>query len=421
MLEPQETWEKVAVLDIGSYSIKAGWVAAGVENPVDPKVVTPNLLAKVKGSEKKLYGDQVEDCGSYFVKSPHDRGLLVDWETQKDILTERVFSRSGLNINQTENHAIFITYAPYTPAALLREMREVLFEEMGFQRVGAFPSTWCAIWAFGNEDYGRNHYGRNPCSVIIDCGYHSCLSVPMWSTEPLHHQTKRLDIGGKLLSDKLMQSLAYTKVDLRECPHVVDAIKENMCIVSLNFEEEFKRAQKESKIYKKTFLDVTYNLPNFDTSQTTSIKKKTTQPTPVPVEEETYQQVTLSSERLAIPELLFRPPDANLPGFRECGITEMVQRCIYQCNESLRPFFASRLILVGGSSCTPNFKERLKMELVSCLPDDWTVNVTQQEKPQFSVWRGACALTNNEEFLMPTVSVSKAYWDDQGPTSNTDK
>ena len=71
----------IVVLDNGAGTLRGGW--AGDETP---RSTMPNCTAKVKGQQGTLAGDEtidaVRDKALITYQRPHDRGYLINWETQ---------------------------------------------------------------------------------------------------------------------------------------------------------------------------------------------------------------------------------------------------------------------------------------------------------------------------------------------------
>jgi len=91
----------------------------------------------------------------------------------------------------------------------------------------------------------------------------------------------------------------------------------------------------------------------------------------------------MNNERIAVPEVLFRPADigewANIDvrcrhlrlfipcslwftfpsGLEQCGVVEMAAKSVERCPASVRVGVASTVVLVGGTTCLPGFEERL--------------------------------------------------------------
>lgn len=89
------------VLDVGADSVKLGWAEAGLLNP---SRIVPNLVTKTR--DRRVVGEEVHDLKDYarlVLKRPHDRGYLLDWQLQSQILDlagtyERLGARSWEDI-----------------------------------------------------------------------------------------------------------------------------------------------------------------------------------------------------------------------------------------------------------------------------------------------------------------------------------
>lgn len=68
------------------------------------------------------------------------------------------------------------------------------------------------------------------------------------------------------------------------------------------------------------------------------------------------QIIRLNNERFTIPELLFHPSDI---GINEMGIPEAIVDSIDSCPHELRPNLYSNILLVGGNTLFPGFRDRV--------------------------------------------------------------
>jgi actin-related protein 6 len=57
----------------------------------------------------------------------------------------------------------------------------------------------------------------------------------------VNHAIKKIDIGGKLLTNYLKERISFRHIDLSHEYKMVTDIKENMCFVSTNFNEDMKK------------------------------------------------------------------------------------------------------------------------------------------------------------------------------------
>lgn len=82
---------------------------------------------------------------------------------------------------------------------------------------------------------------------------------------------RRLNVGGKLLTNQLMNTVSKRQWNVMDEFQVVNEMKEQMCFVSMEFEKEMKKAlpfwvpQRKEKI--RCSLRQEWVLPNYQTYQ----------------------------------------------------------------------------------------------------------------------------------------------------------
>ena len=69
-----------------------------------------------------------------------------------------------------------------------------------------------------------------------------------------------------------------------------------------------------------------------------------------------HTRLELDKERIKIPELLFNPLDL---GLNQKGLVECIKEVIKSMHSDIGGFFLKNIILYGGNTLFPNFKERL--------------------------------------------------------------
>ena len=57
--------------------------------------------------------------------------------------------------------------------------------------------------------------------LVIDSGYSNTYIVPFFQGMPMKHCATILDVGGKLLTNLLMETLSYKEINLRGEPYIV--------------------------------------------------------------------------------------------------------------------------------------------------------------------------------------------------------
>lgn len=58
--------------------------------------------------------------------------------------------------------------------------------------------------------------------MVLDSGYSYTYAVPFFQGLPLKHATTRIDVGGKMLTNLLMETLSHKEVNLRGEAHIVN-------------------------------------------------------------------------------------------------------------------------------------------------------------------------------------------------------
>uniref|UniRef100_A0A3B5LER3 Uncharacterized protein n=2 Tax=Xiphophorus couchianus TaxID=32473 RepID=A0A3B5LER3_9TELE len=107
------------------------------------------------------------------------------------------------------------------------------------------------------------------------------------------------------------------------------------------------------------------------------------------------QTLQLANERFAVPEMLFHPSDI---GIQEMGIPETIADAVQSLPEEMHPHFYQNIVLTGGNSLFPGFRERLEAELRSLVPAHLPVNVFLPENPVCYSWEGGKLLAHSPDY-----------------------
>lgn len=121
--------------------------------------------------------------------------------------------------------------------------------------------------------------------------------------------------------------------------------------------------------------------------------------------------ITIGSQRIRCPELLFKPQ--TLGGREIPGIHELTFQSIMKCDIDVRKDLYSNIVLSGGTTMYEGLPERLSKEVVNLAPSTMKIKVVAPPERKFSVWIGGSILSSLSTFQ--TMWINKAEYEDAGP------
>lgn len=220
------------------------------------------------------------------------------------------------------------------------------------------------------------------CLLVVDSGHSHTTIMPILSGRPIQCAIKRLDVGGKFLTNRLKELISLRHFGLMDDPYLADQIKEDVCFVSPDFKRDLENTWKGSRRHPGILQDldsnivVDYVLPDYQTTSrgcvrrhdpkatATAAKYGAAVPTGNAPKEDFFP---LGNERFVVPELLFNPTDLRIA---EAGIAEAMVQSLSTIPQGLWPGFLANVVVVGGNVLIPGFVERLDSELRQLVPVD---------------------------------------------------
>ena len=77
----------------------------------------------------------------------------------------------------------------------------------------------------------------------MDSGSSFTHAVPMFDGHVIDHAVRRIDVGGKLLTNHLKEVVSYRAWNMMDETHVINAIKERLSYVAMDPVAELKRCE----------------------------------------------------------------------------------------------------------------------------------------------------------------------------------
>ncbi|KAH7375430.1 actin family [Plectosphaerella cucumerina] len=424
---------RTLVLDNGGYTIKAGFVNAdddGTTAPDAPRLV-PNCIARDRA--RKVYVaselDACRDFGEIQFRRPIDKGFIVNWEAQKEIWDREFVDGAAPHQRCDPSETrLLLTEQPNSLPALRSNCDQIVFEEYGFAAYhrgpGAAFNAYRDVQAIMQTPRAEDAPAPIlPAEImlVIDSGYSQTTVMPLYNGRLFHSAVRRLEVGGKLLTNFLARLISLRHFDMRNDTYIVNEMKEQACYVSLDFAGDLEKTWKGTRGEKReSFLTgggiaKDYVLPDFhvrskgivrdyDPAAHTKARKLAAQSADSPED-----ILTLRNERFTVPEVLFNPSDI---GSTQPGIADIVMQSLNEIPIGLWPGLLANVVVVGGNACIDGFIQRLEKELVKRVPDDCIVRVACPSDPITSTWLGAASFARQPEFA--SLCVTKQEYEENG-------
>ncbi|KAF9909337.1 Actin- protein 6 [Lobosporangium transversale] len=444
---------RTLVVDNGASTIKCGYADGNTSYRI-----IPNNITRSKTERKAFIGDQLETCKDFsglYYRLPFEKGLLTNWDVEKQVW-DRIFTGKVMPCDPSST-TLLISEPILNLPNIATTYDQLVFEEYAFQSYTRMSAPQMAMYNEIPKLYGQkigSGKKRVDCAVVVDSGYSFTHIVPFWKGKPILVGIRRINVGGKLLTNHLKEIISFRYWNMMDETHLVNEVKEACCFISNNFWEDLdicKKSPRANKILQH------YVLPDYSSQQTGYIKgkrgtkkvksKKTsskmdididqTEPEELGKDEEVEnkessgdeydndiemttpdddeQVLTMNNERFTVPEILFHPSDI---GMEQAGIPEAVVDAVSSCDEEIQGMLYANVVLIGGNARLPGFRRRVANDLRQLAPSEYEVRVGIDSDPLGYGWRGAVRLATMDEFASEFKSrlVTRAEYLESGST-----
>merc|ERR1719192_229848 len=318
--------------------------------------------------------------GILSINHPIRQGVVQDWEDLETIW-EHIF-HTELH-TEASAQPLLITQQPLATQEDETKMAEILMEKL------EVPAMFIA-----NKSVMSLYGGGNMTGISVDSGHDTTYLVPSYQGNAIQDATLVLKIGGKQVTEHLMNLLMNGKYSFPDDNFLLWR-KKKKTKFTVSSRKEIIREMKEQYCTVSPNYTLSYEDPSFPEN---SIRLPD------------GNMIVMGKETFVAPEIMFQPGLANK---KSCGLSQLIYYSVLKCEEKIRAELLSNITLSGGNTKFPGFEKPLYQELSELFEDKTNIKVRSLPNRELLGWIGGARLSNLSSFQR--FWLTKADYQENGP------
>ena len=426
------------VADVGSATARFG--SAGEDCPRLPFPTSVGYRAAEVGATESKVAERGATAAQFFVgqmavtfprerteiRSASSGGAVQDWAVMEAVWDNALGGSTALFPDPREQ-AVLIAESVFAPAADRGKYAELLFEK--FEVPALYFARRAVLAAF---TLGR------ASALIVSTRASMSTVVPVVEGHALLRPARRTAVGGDMLSAELLRALAARGVDLSAA--LPGASAASGAPLSASYREHMRMALGNDIKAHVCRVALSSALGRAATGAPAAGAKPSHTPRAMVFELPDGTRIDVAAECSSVPELLFSSgEEAEGSGAASCSsgsssgsgsaaaaaapraaslrtLPTILHESVVACHADVRKDLLKHVVLSGGGTLLPGFKERLAKETASLITDHrykMTFTAASPLERTFGTWIGGSIMASLGTFQQ--YWVSKAEYDESGP------